>query len=87
MTVVIDICLTLLVVAGGLCLLRLVRGESVADRVVALDALLVIIISGVAVDAASRQSGLFLDVLVVGALVAFTGTITVARYVERRGAR
>ncbi len=87
MTVVIDICLTLLVVAGGLCLLRLVRGESVADRVVALDALLVIIISGVAVDAASRQSGLFLDVLVVGALVAFTGTITMARYVERRGAR
>ena len=87
MTVVIDICLTLLVVAGGLCLLRLVRGESVADRVVALDALLVIIISGVAVDAASRQSGLFLDVLVVGALIAFAGTVTVARFVERRGAR
>jgi multicomponent Na+:H+ antiporter subunit F len=87
MTVVIDICLTLLVVAGALCLLRLVRGESIADRVVALDALLVIIISGVAVDAASRQSGLFLDVLVVGALVAFAGTVTVARFVERRGAR
>ena len=87
MTVVTDVCLALLVVAGGLCLLRLVRGESVADRVVALDSLLVVIISGIAVDAASRQSGVFLDVLVVGALVAFAGTVTVARYVERRGAR
>ncbi len=87
MTVVIDICLTLLVVAGGLCLLRLVRGESVADRVVALDSLLVVIICGVAVDAAARRSGMFLDVLVVGALIAFAGTVTVARFVERRGAR
>jgi multicomponent Na+:H+ antiporter subunit F len=87
MTIVIGICLTLLVVAGGLCLLRLVRGESVADRVVALDSLLVVIICGIAVDAASRQSGMFLDVLVVGALIAFAGTVTVARFVERRGAR
>jgi multicomponent Na+:H+ antiporter subunit F len=87
MTVVIDICLTLLVVAGGLCLLRLVRGESVADRVVALDSLLVVIICGITVDAAARRSGVFLDVLVVGALIAFAGTVTVARFVERRGAR
>jgi multicomponent Na+:H+ antiporter subunit F len=87
MTVVIDICLILLVVAGGLCLVRLVRGESIADRVVALDSLLIVIICGVAVDAAARRSGVFLDVLVVGALVAFAGTVTVARFVERRGAR
>lgn len=87
MMLVIASCLTLLVVAGGLCVLRLVRGESVADRVVALDSLLVVITSGVAVDAAGRRSGLFLDVLVVGSVVAFAGTITVARYVERRGAR
>ena len=87
MTVVFDICLTLLVIAGGLCLLRLVKGESIVDRVIALDSLLVVIICGIAVDAASHRSGIFLDVLVVGALVAFAGTVTVARYVERRGAR
>jgi multicomponent Na+:H+ antiporter subunit F len=87
MTIVINICLTLLVIAGGLCLLRLVRGESVADRVVALDSLLVVIICGIAVDAAARQSGIYLNVLVVGSLVAFAGTVTVARFVERRGAR
>ncbi len=87
MSVVTDVCLALLIVAGALCFLRLVRGASVADRVVALDSLLVVVICGIAVDAAASESGAFLDVLVVGALVAFAGTVTVARFVERRGAR
>ncbi len=87
MTVVFDVCFGLLILAGSLCLLRLMRGDSVADRVVALDSLLVVIICGIAVDAAARQSGMFLDALVVGALVVFAGTVTVARYIERRGAR
>lgn len=87
MNVVFDVCLGLLILAGSLCLLRLMRGESIADRVVALDSLLVVIIGGIAVDAAASQSGIFLDALVVGALVVFAGTVTVARYIERRGAR
>ena len=87
MTVVFDVCLALLTVAGALCLVRLTRGKSIADRVVALDSLLVVIICGIAVDAAARQSGMFLDALVVGALVVFAGTVTSARYIERRGAR
>ena len=87
MNLIFDVCFGLLILAGALCLLRLMRGNSVADRVVALDSLLVIIICGIAVDAAARRSGLFLDALVVGALVVFAGTVTVARYIERRGAR
>ena len=87
MNLVFDVCLGLLILAGALCLLRLMRGDSVADRVVALDSLLVVIICGIAVDAAARPSGIFLDALVVGALVVFAGTVTVARYIERRGAR
>ena len=87
MTLVFDVCFGLLILAGSLCLLRLMRGDSVADRVVALDSLLVVIICGIAVYAAAGQSGMFLDALVVGALIVFAGTVTVARYIERRGAR
>lgn len=79
--------LTLLAVAGGLCLLRLIRRQgSLADRVVALDALLVVTVSAVAVQSLRNGSGAFLDLVLVTALVGFTGTVTVARYVERRGA-
>lgn len=75
-----------LIVSAALCMLRLVRGSSVADRIVALDLLLVITVSGIAVTALATGSGVFLDVLVVAALLGFIGTVTVARYMERRGA-
>lgn len=87
MTTVTSVVLGLLLVAGGLCVLRLFRGESLPDRIVALDTLLVIVVCGVAVNAVRTGSGEFLDVLVVAALLGFTGTTLVARFVERRGAR
>lgn len=76
-----------LFVAAGLCLVRLVRGSSIADRIVALDALLVVTVSAITVLAVREGSTVFLPVLVVVALIAFIGTITVARFMDERGAR
>lgn len=86
MTVVTSVALGGVVVAGLLCLLRLLRGPSLADRIVALDALLVLIVSGIAIDAARTGEGTYLEVLVVAALLGFVGTVNVARFIERRGA-
>lgn len=86
MTVVTTIALTGLSVAGVLCLARLLRPGSLPDRIVALDTLLVVIVSGIAVHAARTGEGLYLDVLVVAALLGFVSTVTVARFIERRGA-
>lgn len=85
MTVVVQICLVGLSISAVLCLVRLVRGPSVPDRIVALDALLYVVVSGIAVGAAATRSGEFLAVLVAVALLGFVGTVTVARFVERRG--
>ncbi|HEY8340016.1 MAG TPA: monovalent cation/H+ antiporter complex subunit F [Egibacteraceae bacterium] len=85
MTTVTTVAMAGLVAAGLLCLLRLLRGRSLADRVVALDALLLVVVSGIAVMAVRRDSDTFLNVLVVTALVSFIGTVTVARFIERRG--
>ncbi|MDX1619652.1 MAG: monovalent cation/H+ antiporter complex subunit F [Nitriliruptorales bacterium] len=86
MTVLTAVLLGILAVAAGLCLVRLVRGKTLADRIVALDTLLVVIVCGIAVDAARTGRGVFLDVMVVAALLGFTGTALVARFIERRGA-
>lgn len=86
MNVVTGIAFAVLLVSALLAVVRLVRGSSVADRIVALDLLLVIIVSGIAVATVATGSGAFLDVLVVAALLGFLGTVTVARYMERRGA-
>jgi multicomponent Na+:H+ antiporter subunit F len=83
---VVTVCLGVLAVAAILTLLRAVRpGESLADRVVALDVFLTIIVTGIAVAAIRAGSALFLDVLVVVSLLGFVATITVARFIERRG--
>lgn len=86
MTLVTTIAFGILALSALLVLIRLVRGSSVADRIVALDLLLVLTVSGIAVTAIATGSGVFLDVLVVAALLGFIGTVTVARYMERRGA-
>lgn len=87
MTLLFSVTFGLLAAAGLLCLLRMLRGTSFPDRAVALDTLLVVAVCGIAVEAGRTGSGVYLDVLVVAALLGFTGTALVARFIERRGAR
>jgi multisubunit Na+/H+ antiporter MnhF subunit len=64
---------------------RLVRGPSLADRVIAIDGLLVVGVSTVIVHAVDVQRGAFLQVAVLFTLVGFIGTAVVARFIEGRG--
>lgn len=84
MTVVAVVCYVALAFAAVAALVRLVRGPSVPDRIVALDNLLYVVVLGIAVAAATTGSSSFLSVLVAVALLAFVGTVTVARFVEQR---
>jgi multisubunit Na+/H+ antiporter MnhF subunit len=86
MTLATSVTLGLLAVAALLCVARLVRPGTLADRTIALDTLLVVVVCGIATYAARTASGVFLDVLVVAALLGFTSTSLVARFIERRGA-
>lgn len=79
-----SIALALLVLAGVLCLIRLIRGPSLANRIVALDSLLLMVVSGLAVQAAITGEDTYLDAMVVAALLGFTGTGLIAKFIERR---
>jgi len=68
-------------VGALLTLVRLARGPSLLDRVVATDVLLVIISAGLAVYAALARDPTVVPVLVVVSLLAFVGSVSVARYV------
>ena len=74
---------------GGalLALVRLALGPSLLDRVVATDTLLVIISAGLAVYAALERDPTVVPVLVVVALLAFVGSVSIARYVGGMPAR
>ena len=87
MTLLYTLTFGMLAGAGLLCLVRMLRGRSFPDRIIALDTLLVVVVCGIAVEAARSGTGIYLDVLVAAALLGFTGTALVARFIERRGAR
>lgn len=67
-------------------LVRAVRGPNLADRIVALDLVLLLLAGGLAAHGARRGSQLYVAVLIVVALVAFAGTVLVARFIEWRDA-
>lgn len=75
----------ILAVAAMLFIVRLLLGPTVPDRVVALDGLLVTILSGVLLNAAWTDSSTSIDTVMVVALLGFVSTGVLARYVEQRG--
>ena len=70
--------------ATGL-LYRLLIGPSLGDRVIAVDGLLLVAVSALAVEAVRSGSGIFVDAIVVIGLLGFVGTGVAARFIERQG--
>ncbi len=85
MNVVTTICIIAALASASLCLYRSLIGPSVPDRAIALDALVVTLVNGLAVMAARRTDGLWIDAVLVIGLLGFVATLAVARFVEVRG--
>lgn len=76
----------LLLFALALSFLRIARGPTLADRVVALDVLNILAVAYCALLAIASGRAVYLDVAIALALVAFLVTVAFARFVERDGA-
>lgn len=77
--------LVVLAVAAAGFLYRLFVGPTVADRVIALDALLATVTCGVLVGAARSGSAVSIDTVIVVALAGFVASAALGRYIEERG--
>jgi multicomponent Na+:H+ antiporter subunit F len=73
----------LIILSLFIILIRLVKGPSLADRIVALDAMTVVSISLIVLISHFAQRIIYLDVAIVYGLVSFIGVIALARYLER----
>jgi multicomponent Na+:H+ antiporter subunit F len=65
--------------------IRIIRGPSLPDRVVALDLMATFIIAISAVYSVASNEPSYLDAAVVLALITFLGTVAFAYYLSRRG--
>jgi multicomponent Na+:H+ antiporter subunit F len=75
--------LTMLAVAAGLTFIRLFRGPTLPDRVIAIDLIGVLMVCLLVVTAADTEQQAFLDVAMVVALISFVGTVAYSSYIER----
>lgn len=74
-----------LTMAATLCVVHIVRARSFADRLVATDLLLTVIVTGVVLSAIATRTTTLLPLAIVTALLGFVGTTTAARFIETRG--
>ena len=87
MSIVILLSLAVMSVALCLAFVRLFRGPSLPDRVVALELFSSILVGIIGVVAIATDVPSLLDVAIVMALMAFMAAIGFARFLERGGPR
>jgi multicomponent Na+:H+ antiporter subunit F len=75
--------LGVLLVSIFLTLARLIRGPDAADRIVALDLVSMLIVAFLAAYSIFSGETSFLDVAIGYALIAFLGTVALARFLMR----
>ncbi len=73
----------LLIISMVLCLVRMILGPSAADRMVAID-LLGLLVALLMISHAIRTADeAVLDIVLVFSIIAFFGTVALARYLQR----
>ncbi len=74
-----------LLILGGILLgfVRLAKGPTLPDRIVALDMMTISLVAFSAIFAVQTSNSAFLDIVVVLALIGFVATVAMARFSER----
>ena len=87
MNVVLWICATILSISAFLALIRLVKGPSILERVIATDVLLLIVSAALCIEMTVNRHTNNLIFVELACLVGYVGSVTVYRYVtDRRNA-
>ncbi len=84
MSTLVQAALALMMVGVAVAFMRMVRGPSLPDRVVAFDLVSIQVVGIICATAILTGRPLFLDAAIVLALLAFLATVAFARYIERQ---
>ncbi|AEH60893.1 multisubunit sodium/proton antiporter, MrpF subunit (2.A.63.1) [Methanosalsum zhilinae DSM 4017] len=82
-SILLNFALTFMAFALVPCIYRIIRGPTIPDRVVALDAMAMVIVVMLGVFSYVRDSVYFMDAALVLAIIAFVGTIAIAKYIDK----
>ena len=77
-----EILLYLQIALSVSCLYRIIRGPSIADRMVAIDIFGVLVVGICAILSIRTQRGFILDIGIAWIILSFIGTLTLAKYLS-----
>ena len=83
MTTFIWVCLILVLLSIVGLLYRVFRGPSIPDRLIALDAIGVMLISSIALLSVIFDTGFFMEVILLIAIMSFIGTVSFSKFIEK----
>jgi multicomponent Na+:H+ antiporter subunit F len=75
----------MLAAAGLLTTLHVMRSRNLPDRAIGVDMLVALVLNGLAVSVAVTRDSLVVALVLIIGLLAFLGSVTIARFIERRG--
>jgi len=80
-----QIALYLLVLSFLLVLIRLVKGPTLPDRVIALDLMAFVALGMVILIMVITDRKEYMDIVIVGSLIVFIATISISKYLTKGG--
>ena len=79
---ILEILLYAQIVLSASCLYRIIRGPSIADRMVAIDIFGVLVVGICAILSITTERGFLLDIGIAWIILSFIGTLTLAKYLS-----
>ncbi|MGM0770253.1 MAG: cation:proton antiporter [Halobacteriota archaeon] len=77
-----DIALTFMAIAIIPCIYRIIKGPTIPDRVIAVDAMTIVMVAMLGIYSYIQESVFFMDVALVLSIISFVGTITISKYLD-----
>ncbi|NPE29205.1 cation:proton antiporter [Methanococcoides sp. SA1] len=81
-SLIFDISITFMVIAIIPCIYRVIKGPTIPDRVIAIDAMTTVIVVILGIYSYIQESAFFMDVALVLAIISFVGTVTISKYLD-----
>ncbi len=81
-SLLLDVTLSFMMISLIPCIYRIIKGPTIPDRVIALDAMTMVIVVMLGIYSFVQGSIFFMDVALVLAIISFVGTVTISRYLD-----
>ncbi|MFO7940249.1 MAG: monovalent cation/H+ antiporter complex subunit F [Bacteroidales bacterium] len=77
--------LAMLMLAFALAFLRLIKGPSVSDRIIAMDFIASLTMGFILLYSLLIENSRYFDIAVIISLISFIGTVAIATYIKQKG--